>query len=73
MRPPEAAVARARDIFGCIRFRVVVAMIGHPRHWFTGRVEHGEEYENILNHAIQPQRAVSKAPVIADGCSHTAD
>jgi hypothetical protein len=64
MRPPEAAMARTGNIFGCVSFRVMMAMIRHPGHRLARRVEDRKEDENILNYAIEPQRTVSKASVI---------
>jgi hypothetical protein len=66
MRPPEAAVARTGNIFGCVGFRVVMPMIRHPRHRLARGVKDRKEDENILNYAIQTQRTVSKASVITD-------
>jgi hypothetical protein len=71
--PPEAAVSGTRNVLGSISFRVVMAMIGHPRHRFARCVQDGEEYEDILNDAIQSQRAVSKTSVITNGCPNAAD
>jgi hypothetical protein len=73
MRPPEAAMARARDIFGGVCFRVVMTMIRDPRHWLARCVENRKEYQNILHHSIQTQGAVREASVIAYRGSNPAD
>jgi hypothetical protein len=66
MRPPETAVARTGNIFGCVSFRVVMAMIRHPRHRLARRVKDRKKDQDILNYAIETQRTVSKASVITD-------
>jgi hypothetical protein len=39
---------------------MVLSVVCHPGHRFTGSVEDGEEYENVLNNPIQPQRPMRK-------------
>jgi hypothetical protein len=52
---------------------MVMAMICHPGQWGSGRIEDGEEYEKVLDPAVQFQGAVRKAPVITDRRSNPAD
>jgi len=73
MSPPEAAMAGAGHILRRIRFRVVMPMVRYPQHRLTRCVENREEYENVLDYAVEPQRPVRKRSVIADRSSETAD
>jgi hypothetical protein len=59
-------VARTRDIFRGIGFRVMMAVLRHPRQRRSRSVEDREKDQDVFNHRIQSQGAVSQAAVIAN-------
>jgi hypothetical protein len=71
MRPPEAALLRARNIFGLVGDRMVKAMISDPAGRMTRAVEDRPEDQELLDDRVGPERLVRQHSVITHGCAKT--
>src|SRR5437016_13191004 len=72
MRPPEAALLRARNIGGLVGDRMVKEMISDPAGRMSRAVEDGPEDQELLDDRVGSERLVRQHLVITHGCAKTA-
>src|SRR6202040_3259541 len=66
MRPPEAAMLGAGDVFGRVRQRMMMPVIGDPARRSPRAIEHGPEDQEVFDDLIDLESAMGQQAVVAD-------